>query len=269
MTRATTELIRFNIRACGKQGAQPLILLHGFMGNSADWREVVDGFHTERYVLAFDLPGHGGTEVFSDEGYRIDRCGEELMTVLDGYGMGRCNLLGYSMGGRVALHLAVNFPDRFDAVVIESASPGLRTEKEREERRASDAGLIEQLRNRPLSEFVENWYRQPLFASIAHSGEQYSEMINRRLSNDPAKLALSLEHMGAGAQEPLWEKLDRISARTLLLAGEHDMKYRDIMREAKASIPNSEYLQIPKAGHNVHLENPGAFVDAVNKFLST
>ena len=261
------ELIRFNVRACGTQGGAPLLLLHGFMGCSADWKAVASALHGNRYILAFDLPGHGGTEVLSDEGYRVERCAEELIGWLDQSGIDKCSAIGYSMGGRLALHLAATFPDRFESIVVESASPGLKGEEDRAERRKSDAALIDKLRNGTLEEFIADWYRQPLFASLSTSPEIYEEMVKRRLRNKPEGLALSLAHMGAGAQESLWDQLGNISARVMLVAGEYDAKYRTILGEAHGLIAGSKFAVVARTGHNTHLENPEGFLEVANSFL--
>jgi 2-succinyl-6-hydroxy-2,4-cyclohexadiene-1-carboxylate synthase len=261
------ELIRFNVRACGTQGGAPLLLFHGFMGCSADWKAVASVLHGDRYILAFDLPGHGGTEVLSDEGYRMDRCAEELIGWLDQCGIDKCSAIGYSMGGRLALYLAVTYPERFESIVVESASPGLKSDEDRAERRKSDAALIDKLRSRTLEEFVTDWYRQPLFATLSASPAIYQEMIKRRLRNKPERLALSLAQMGAGAQESLWNQLGKISARVMLVAGEDDTKYRTILGEVHGLIAGSKFAVVAQAGHNTHLENPEGFVEVVNSFL--
>ncbi len=260
--------LEFHIESYGMQTQPVLLLFHGFMGSVADWKGIAPLLADRYTVFAFDLPGHGETRVLKEDCYRMDRCGEEVMSWLDRRATEECSMIGYSMGGRLAFHLAVNYPERFDRVIIESASPGIRDDAERDVRRTSDGLLIEKLRNRPMGDFVDEWYQQPMFSSMKSDSSKYARMIEKRKLNDPAKLALSLEHMGAAAQVPLWDKLHCISARVQLIAGMFDQKYRGMLSDVLRELRHGESVIIENAGHNTHAENPDEFVRHVNKFLS-
>ncbi|MCH8950292.1 MAG: alpha/beta fold hydrolase, partial [Chloroflexi bacterium] len=161
MTRIPVNGIELNVR---RQGSGPaLLLLHGFTGSGATWQPFDwPGYET----VAVDLPGHGESDKpASAERYRMERCVEDLVTLLDELGVERAAVLGYSMGGRVALHLALHAPERLWALVIESASPGIENEAERADRRRSDGELADSIVRDGIAPFVDRWQAIPLFAS--------------------------------------------------------------------------------------------------------
>ncbi len=191
---------------------------------------------------------------------------QALADVLDDAGIERCTLVGYSMGGRVALYFARYHGRRVRRLVLESCTPGLRTEAERAERRAVDARRARRIQE-DLSAFLENWYRMPLFASLAQH-DLVDTMVERRCGNDPDELVRALDGMGTGAQPSLWEELDAIDLPTLLLAGELDEKYVQITSAMKARNPAMRRVVVPDAGHNIHAERPQAFVSHLVDFVA-
>jgi 2-succinyl-6-hydroxy-2,4-cyclohexadiene-1-carboxylate synthase len=172
------------------------------------------------------------------------------------------------MGGRLALYLAVKFPERFRRVILESASPGLRTESERLARRDLDAGLATRLRQEPLEEFLDNWYRQPLFETLRADRDKLAATINRCLANDPKGLARSLTGMGTGSQPSLWDRLPTITAPILLITGLKDHKFCAIARAMSDLCSVARWEEVPAAGHNVHVEHPRSFAKLVSGFLT-
>ena len=150
----------------GDKAAGPaLLFLHGFMGSGQDWAETVEAFPDYRCILV-DLPGHGLSAGCPPGLYPMPQAALALLAVLDDLGVETCVPVGYSMGGRLALYLALTHPDRCRAVVLESGSPGLASEREREGRREWDESKATELERQGLDAFLEDWYRQPLFHSI-------------------------------------------------------------------------------------------------------
>lgn len=252
---------------------QPLILfLHGFIGNSNEFEQAIKLLSDEFSYLTLDLPGHGKTHVLGgDEYYTMANTAQALISLLDELNIAKCFLIGYSMGGRLALYLTLHFPERFFKVVLESASPGLATESERLERIKSDFQIAKKLA-RSISKtdfaaFLSNWYKQPIFAGIKNHPE-YDRMVEIRLQNHPLELDKSLRFMGTGSQPSLWEKLQENSKPILLLAGESDQKFININMQIAQTCKFAQLKIINNAGHNIHLENTQEFVQTVRNFLS-
>ena len=245
-----------------------LVLLHGFMGDGHDWDETAAYFSEDFRILAVDLPGHGESLPVSDRYITITGVAVMLRDLFDTLEIDQAHVVGYSMGGRLALNFAVYFPERCLGVVAESASPGLETAKERLLRIKHDERLAERLEESGLDEFVHNWYEQPLFQSLKRFPKVLNEMITRRLLNDPVELVNSLRMLGAGMMAPLWHKLADSKVPLLFIAGELDEKYRDVARRLGDLCPSAEVRIIPGAGHIVHVEQPMLFRRAIRKFLS-
>ena len=236
------------------------------MGSSADWtpivRDLEDGFH----CLTVDLPGHGQSLDQPEEAYSVEGATEAVVEVLGAEGISSCTIIGYSMGGRVALSLALRYSDRVDRLVLESASPGLRTEAKRAERRDVDAKRAARI-EKDLEAFLADWYRLPLFGSLARH-DLIGEMVETRSENDPDELARALRGLSPGQQVSLWNRLGEINCPTLVLTGVLDDKYTAITKKAAARIETARRVVIPEAGHNVHAEHPSAFLDVLQQFLT-
>ena len=259
--------IELNAERAG--AGQPLLLLHGFTGSTETWAPVLQRLAAESQIVAIDLIGHGQSDAPADwTRYSFERCVADLVELLDTLGIARTDLIGYSLGGRVALHLAAAAPERVRGLIIESASPGLADPTERRTRLASDLVLADEIERAGLEAFVHGWERQPLFASQRSLPAAERMMLrSQRLRNDSRGLANSLRGMSAGRQEPLWERLPGLATPTLILVGELDRKYCELGRQMATDLPNARLEVIPKAGHTIHLERPGHFADAVLPFL--
>ncbi len=216
--------------------------------------------------FALDLPGHDATQTDSDDEFEMPGCAQAVVEWLAAKDLAKCDLVGYSMGGRLALYLALNFPERFNRVILESASPGLRTKKERTERRKADAILAGKITSQSLTEFLNTWYNLPLFGDIL-SKPGVQELLTRRVRNCPTGLAKSLQKIGAGSQPDLWSQLKKCQNRMLLIAGEKDVKYRRIHQEMIAFLPNAKRCTISGASHNTHFEKPKEFTFQLKHFL--
>ncbi len=257
-----------NVEVAGE--GVPLVLLHGFTGSAATWQPFAaawPGFRT----IAVDLIGHGASDAPADESrYTMARCVADVTALLDALGAGRTAVLGYSMGGRVALHLALAAPDRITALVLEGASPGIADADERRERVASDRALADDIERAGVEAFVDRWQALPLFATQARLPDAVRERLRaQRLGNSAAGLANSLRGMGAGTTEPLLARLHELSMPVLLVAGEHDVKYRALALAMRDRMPDARVQIAPDAGHAVHLEQPAAFAALVKEFLTS
>ncbi len=248
----------------GTDRAPALLFLHGFMGSGRDWTETVEALPECRCVLV-DLPGHGLSAGCPPGLYPMPQAALALLAVLDALGIERCVPVGYSMGARLALYVALTHPDRCRAAVLESGSPGLASE--REARREWDESKASELERQGLDAFLEDWYRQPLFQSIRRNEARFAALMERRRHNDPAGLARSLRLMGTGSQDSLWPQLPEMGFPWLAVAGELDARYRKTMQDMVSLSENGRLVTIPDAGHNTHFENPEAFTRTLREFL--
>jgi 2-succinyl-6-hydroxy-2,4-cyclohexadiene-1-carboxylate synthase len=246
------------------------LFLHGFTGSGANWTNfLAQGHFDSSYILTPDLPGHGANLPTDPAAYTIESTSSALIALLDSEANAPVHLYGYSMGGRLALYLALNYPDRFSSLTLESASPGLKTEEERAARRASDEALADRIEQNGIAAFVEEWERLPLWESQQKTltEEQRIALHEQRLQNDPHGLANSLRGMGTGAQPSLWDRLYELKLPLLLITGAQDLKFSAIAHEIQFELLHAERKVIPNAGHAVHLEQPEAVLQAWRQFV--
>ena len=228
------------------------MLLHGFTGSGAAMAGLAAQLPRHR-VVAPDLPGHG-TNAAASAGF-TDAVAQVLAIP------GQLVLVGYSMGGRVALAAAVDHPERIDRLALIGASPGLADPGDRAERRRADAELAAGLRSRGVEWFVDRWMAQPMFA---HQGDDERR---QRLANDAEGLAASLEGMGTGSMPSLWGELHRVTCPVVLLVGGRDAKFAAIAAAMATELPTAAVHTIPDAGHPVHTDAPDATAAVLRQFL--
>ncbi len=267
MTRLHVNGVHLNVALSG--AGLPLVLLHGFTGSITSWKPHIPIFEKRFQTIAVDLLGHGSSDSPADPmRYRMERCVEDLISIFEQLGLEQVSLLGYSMGGRVALHVAAAHPDRVHTLVLESASPGLAGPAERQARMASDGALADSIERDGLEAFVNEWEHLRLFVTQARLPESVrAELRAQRLQNNPRGLANSLRGLGTGAQPSLWDRLREIRVPTLLVAGMLDRKFTAIARAMAGALPVVRLALAPDAGHTVHLEQPEVFDKLVMEFL--
>lgn len=264
----------------GPVGARTL-LLHGFTGSAAAWEGGVTSCLRSAGVdaVAIDLPGHGHrarrgeADDFSLDGVfrQIDSASSSGSVKADGAddAARAVGVVGYSMGGRLALHYAVRHPDRVSRLVLESSSPGLEDEYARSERRGLDQALAERIVAHGVARFVDEWEAMPLFASQrSMPGPVREAMRRRRLDNDGASLAAALKGLGTGALPSLWSELPTLAVKTLIVVGALDEKFVEIGERMVELLPHGRLVVVPGAGHAVHAEDPTAWCAAVGDFFA-
>lgn len=256
---------QFNYLLIGDRQKTTVLFLHGFMGDRRDFVPAIDYF-SEYCCLVPDLPGHGQTRVSHDKCYQMPQVALALVGLLDKLAIADCWLAGYSMGGRLALYLAVHFSQYFRGVILESASPGLKTPDERKLRIERDTELARRLESQDLARFIERWYANPLFDSFRQH-PSYSRAIARRLDNNSQMLAKSLRFMGLGKQPSLWDFLPEIEPPILLIVGALDLKFVALNQKIAQICPQASLKVVENTGHNVHAEHSQQYVKSVVNFI--
>lgn len=250
-----------------QQGSGPvLLLLHGFMGSGEDFGPAVRHLRASHTCFALDLPDHGRTQLAPGVTYSMANVATAILDWLAPIAPTPCRLVGYSMGGRLALYLALVAPERFSHLVLESASPGLKTAAERQTRIAQDEDRARRLAQN-FEGFLQRWYRAPLFQNLSQQ-PSFEAVLQRRRQNNPKALGRSLRCLGTGQQPSLWPRLPNLTLPTLLITGAQDSKFCALNAEMAAQIPNAHWVNVPNCGHTVHLEDPERYARAIAAFVN-
>ncbi len=241
-------------------GGSRLILAHGFTQTARSWA-TFEGVLADRLpgveTLAIDLPGHGDAAPPAD----LDLWASADRLVAEA-GVG--TYVGYSMGGRVALHAALTAPDAVRRLVLIGATAGIDDDDERTARRVADERLADHIEAVGVPTFIDEWLGNALFAGLTDDTALRSD----RLRNSAVGLAASLRSTGTGTQTPLWDRLGDIACPVLVLVGEHDAKFTELGRRLVDGLPAAELVVIPDAGHSVHLEQPEATAASLASWLA-
>jgi 2-succinyl-6-hydroxy-2,4-cyclohexadiene-1-carboxylate synthase len=232
-----------------------VVFVHGFTQTRHSWQPVATALSDRFETIAVDAPGHG-----ESGGLRLD-----LPTAAEWLGRtgGPATYVGYSMGGRLALHLALAEPDVVDRLVLVSSTAGIADERARAERRARDEELAAEIERDGVEAFLTWWLALPLFATLPRT----AALLDERRSNTPAGLASSLRLAGTGAQQSLWDRLGELTMPVLLIAGALDEKFVAIAEQMQSAIPSSGLDIVAGAGHSVHLERRDDFLAVLTRFL--
>ena len=264
MTRVDVGGLTLNVEVAGQ--GPPVVLLHGFTGSTNGWAPTVEALSEQFTVLAMDIVGHGKSDApAAVERYRMATAADDLVALLRKAGYDRACWLGYSMGGRTALQVAVRHPEAVSSLILEGGSPGLATEEERVARVASDEALAQRIEEGGLEAFVAYWEAIPLFGT--QSVALRDALRPGRLACSVTGLTNSLRGMGTGSQDALHDRLHKVRVPTLLLAGALDIKFAGIAAEMARALPDAKMHLIEGGGHAAHLEQPDSFHRSVLEFL--
>lgn len=246
-------MLHFDVSGRGNR----VVLVHGFTQTGRSWTGIADVLAERNQVVRVDLPGHGRSD--DQRPADLDEAGAALAAA-GGLGV----YVGYSMGGRIALHTALRSPGVVTGLVLVGATAGLDAEADRLERRAADHVLAEQLEANGVDAFVDRWLESPLFATLPRD----RAALDDRRRNTVDGLAYALRSLGTGTQRPLWEALPALKMPVLVIAGGRDTKFAELGRRMVEAIGDNAMLEvIPGSGHSVHLERPEAFLSVVRPFL--
>ncbi|MBO8178667.1 MAG: 2-succinyl-6-hydroxy-2,4-cyclohexadiene-1-carboxylate synthase [Bacillus sp. (in: Bacteria)] len=260
--------VTYHVKVKGE--GKPVVLLHGFTGDITSWEDVLPYFPSRYQWILIDILGHGKSDHPEDPArYDIVKVATDIRDLLEKLAYEKVHMIGYSMGGRLALTFAVLFPNWVETLILESASPGLEFPEERKERQLADARLADMILHKGIEFFIDYWERIPLFATQSQLPEDVKEKKRaQRMKNHPVGLANSLLGMGTGSQPSWWDQLTNLHFPVLLLTGKMDMKFCRIAERMVQRLPMAQHEVIEGVGHTIHMEHPEKFGTIVDRFLT-
>lgn len=265
-----------------------VIFLHGFLGTGEDWIPIMKAISRSAKCISIDLPGHGGSKIQNhgckgaqeEATLSIEIVADVLYELIQGITPFKVTLVGYSMGARIALHMALRLSHKIDGAVIISGSPGLKDTTARKIRQAKDDSRADSLVAYGLELFLDSWYAGELWKSL-RSHPHFNEIVASRIVHeDVQSLAKALSGLSTGSQMSLWEDLKRCDLPLLLIVGEKDVKFKSIAQKMFNEVVQDrkgedgkgnnicEVLEVPNCGHAVHMENPLPIISAMRRFLT-
>ncbi|WP_422474503.1 2-succinyl-6-hydroxy-2,4-cyclohexadiene-1-carboxylate synthase [Endozoicomonas sp. ALB032] len=266
-------------RTWGIREGVPLVLLHGFLGDSGDWEEFARHLETDLYLIAVDLPGHGKSrDVKVSQDNAFEAFSDLLRGTLYQLGLEHYSVLGYSLGGRLAMSHLAQAGEAIDRLLLESSHPGLEDDAERQARWKNDQDWAEQFRNDPLNEVLQRWYHQPVFADLNSrererlmqhrcSSHQIEGLSPDKVGANGASLAWALEAFSLSRQPDFCGVLNRSSQASHYFCGERDLKFQNIAHRLLEMGCVHSVHEIKAAGHNIHREQPEAMAAIIRQLL--
>ncbi|MFT9487869.1 2-succinyl-6-hydroxy-2,4-cyclohexadiene-1-carboxylate synthase [Tepidibacillus infernus] len=266
--RIEVNQIYYHVKVVGQ--GPTLMLLHGFTGSMENWEPLIQALSPFYQLVLVDILGHGQSDSPSDPNhYDIEQISDDLHQLLNQLNVEKTHLLGYSMGGRLALTFAIKYPDRVFSLILESASPGIDSKEEREERRNKDRILADFIEEKGIEAFVDYWGNIPLFSTQKQLPKEVQQRIRfNRLKNNPLGLANSLRGMGTGQQPSWWDHLSQFELPVLIITGEKDEKFCRIGQQMANRLRDSKHIIVEHAGHTVHLEQPAQYINILKNHLA-
>ncbi|MFA7227406.1 MAG: 2-succinyl-6-hydroxy-2,4-cyclohexadiene-1-carboxylate synthase [Melioribacteraceae bacterium] len=264
------EDIEFNLllnESSFEQSKIPVIFLHGFTGDAGDWQFIVDQLPEKYFPVAVDLIGHGSTDSPKDQmHYTCSAIVRHLDSIFSQLNFEKVILVGYSMGGRVALSYSLKHTDRIIAAVLESTTPGIEDICMKKERVEIDYLFAEKIKKEGVESFINFWFDTPLFNSLKKL-PNFKEVRSKRIANSVTGLSNSLMSFSTGLMTSYWDKIVSLNFPVLLITGDYDKKYTSINTKMRLKLPDARHNSVSDCGHNVHLEKPEVFTKLVNEFL--
>ena len=241
--------------------ARTVVLLHGFTLTGASWQPVIEGLGERYRSLRPDIRGHGAAAAARPIDF--DSCVQDVAALAGE----RFALAGYSLGGRLALHVALAHPERVSQLILVGATAGIADDVERTARRESDAQLAAQIEQSSIADFARRWEHEPVFkgqpADVAEAARA------DRMRNTPAGLAAALRGLGTGTMEPLWGRLGELRMPVTVIVGERDSKFRKLGERIAGVAGDARLVVVPAAGHAVHMEAPGLVAATIAEAVGT
>ncbi len=240
-----------------------LVLLHGFLGDKQDWQALMPQLSQHFYCICLDLPGHGDSHElensleFNHSAHSgFIRTAQQIKYTLAALNIRQFHLLGYSLGGRIALHLMQLMPDNILSITLESCHPGLTDESQKQQRLINDTQWDQRLQTLTIIEFLSQWYQQGVFAELSTS--QRDALIKRRSHNKVDTLRSIYLATSLAKQQDLWLLPNKTKHQWHYFVGKQDEKFT-ALAERWQQQTNISVHSFADAGHNVHLASPAQF----------
>lgn len=250
----------------GNPALTPLVLLHGFMGSADDWQPLVPFLQNHFYLVMIDLPGHGDNLALLETEDNFSAFAEALKDTLGKQGLAACMILGYSLGGRLAMAFARDYPEYILKLLLEGAHPGLQNETERQLRQDSDRQWAERFSCEPVAEVLQDWYQQPVFSDL--NAVQRERLIELRKNQSGKELAQVMMKFSLSAQPDFRPVLKQCQCPVHYFYGEQDAKFKGLGQSLLAESCLSGLHRIDGSGHNIHREQPEALAAAILNLFS-
>ncbi len=244
--------MKLSCRCLGESNNPVLVLLHGFMGSTDDWRRLVQYLHTRFYLVLVDLPGHGDSKSANDLDFLL--FAQSLESLLAKTVAAKVSLMGYSLGGRLAMAFAEQYPKRLNLLMLEGAHPGLQDKCEAKARRLSDQQWASRFHNEPLTDVLQDWYLQPVFKDLSeHQKQLLVDLRSRQSGADLADVMLAFSLSG---QPDFRETLKQFDFPVYFFVGEKDDKFKALGQSLYQQKSINGLNVISDSGHNIHREQP-------------
>jgi 2-succinyl-6-hydroxy-2,4-cyclohexadiene-1-carboxylate synthase len=241
----------------------PLVLLHGFTQTGRLFGRFGEQLAESHLLVAVDLPGHGGSDAVRAGLH--DTAGLVADSVRTCIGEAPCDVLGYSLGARVALHVASDTDLAVRRMILLGATAGIEDPAERERRRLSDVAQADALEaSGDVEHFLERWLSGPMFNHLSREAADVAE----RRRNTASGLASSLRLCGTGTQEPSWDRLGSLHPAVLAMAGSDDARFAVHAVRIARLVPRGVASLVPGGGHAAHLSQPALTARIVGHWLA-
>ena len=250
----------------GERSNPAVVFLHGFLGNREDWQQIAEALSETWYCITVDLPGHGDQQQ-NHKDWPSDDSLERMFSEITKACSKPFHLVGYSLGGRLAMKLAHEKPSQVISLCLESANPGLESIEKRKERVLSDQTWANRFTCAPLETVLNDWYQQPIFGP--KSTAQRRSLTKKHQNQSAIPLGRALTKFGLGLQTPYWRFLSQWRKPVCYISGEYDTKFTDIGRQLKNINPHLQHAIINKAAHNCHADQPHQFIGVISDHLKT
>lgn len=246
-----------------------ILFLHGFTGCAEDWFPVFEQIPDKYNCLALDIIGHGKSDApGSSMHYSIDSIMSQIKYVKDHLTQNKIFLLGYSMGGRIALTYASMYPEDVKGLILEASSAGIKNDEERQKRYEEDLKLAEFIETHTMEEFIEMWHDQEIFNTQRRfSNDKLKKIKKKKASGSKTGYANILKGFSTGIMPPVHDKLKKIPLKVLLITGELDTKFTGINARLAKRFFKAKHKIVRNSGHNTHLEEPKRFIEIVLNYL--
>ncbi|MDO6618417.1 2-succinyl-6-hydroxy-2,4-cyclohexadiene-1-carboxylate synthase [Shewanella sp. 6_MG-2023] len=252
------------INRFGDTNLPALVLLHGFLGSKEDWQASLQILSQHFHCICIDLPGHGDNQLeLPTPGF--ETAAQSIVDKVIQLGYSQFHLLGYSLGGRIALHIAKLYPKAVLSLLLESAHLGLTSSRDKQARLKHDQKWADKLAVEPIRDFLEQWYQQPVFANLTTDARK--NLIAIRSKNNPQALLHCFKSTSLGLQQNGEKVLKQLHCPAYLLVGEQDSKFSQLAQQWQQKLQLNT-VTISHCGHNIHKAQPKMFAARIIQLLT-